>query len=96
VGGWSEVESSIAKFETDQDYIVLVNGLGGTPESELYAVYRRLEENCEKNNFRIARNMVGSYCTSLNMEGVSITLLQADKEMIELFDAPVDTAALTW
>ncbi|WP_267865364.1 dihydroxyacetone kinase subunit DhaK [Vibrio parahaemolyticus] len=40
--------------------------------------------------------MVGNFCTSLDMEGVSITLLKADKEMLELFDAPVDTAAIKW
>ncbi|MBE4449692.1 dihydroxyacetone kinase, partial [Vibrio parahaemolyticus] len=44
----------------------------------------------------IVRNMVGNFCTSLDMEGVSITLLKADKEMLELFDAPVDTAAIKW
>ncbi|MBE4449681.1 hypothetical protein HJ015_23530, partial [Vibrio parahaemolyticus] len=43
----------------------------------------------------IVRNMVGNFCTSLDMEGVSITLLKADKEMLELFDAPVDTAAIS-
>ena len=95
-GEWDEVESSIEKFEADQDYIAIINGLGGTPVSELYSVYRRLAENCERDSFRIVRNMVGNYCTSLNMEGVSITLLKVDKEMLELFDAPVDTAAIKW
>ena len=95
-GQWDEVESSIEVFNADQDYIAIVNGLGGTPESELYGVYRRLAQNCEQEGFRVVRNMVGNYCTSLDMEGVSITLLQADKEMIELFDAPVDTAAIKW
>ncbi|WED26327.1 dihydroxyacetone kinase subunit DhaK [Vibrio sp. DW001] len=95
-GEWDEVESSIEKFEKNQDYIAIINGLGGTPISELYSVYRRLAEICEKERFRIVRNMVGNYCTSLNMEGVSITLLKVDKEMVELFDAPVDTAAIKW
>ncbi|RJX74361.1 dihydroxyacetone kinase subunit DhaK [Vibrio sinensis] len=93
---WDEVESTIEDFSADNDYIVIVNGLGATPESELYGVYRRLAENCQNSGYRIARNMVGNYCTSLNMEGVSITLLKADAEMIELFDAPVDTAAIKW
>ncbi|MFC5081017.1 PTS-dependent dihydroxyacetone kinase, dihydroxyacetone-binding subunit DhaK [Vibrio thalassae] len=95
-GQWDEVESTIENFETDHDYIVIVNGLGATPESELYGVYNRLAQNCAKEGFCIARNLVGNYCTSLNMEGVSITLLKADKEMLELFDAPVDTAAMKW
>ncbi len=95
-GEWDEVESTIDDFATDHDYIAIVNGLGATPESELYGVYNRLAHNCEKEGYRIARNLVGNYCTSLNMEGVSITLLKADNEMLELFDAPVDTAAMKW
>lgn len=95
-GEWNEIESYVEEFSKNQDYIVLVNGLGATPVSELYSVYRRLAENCENENFRIVRNMIGNYCTSLNMEGVSITLLKADEEIIELFDAPVDTAAIKW
>lgn len=95
-GRWSEIESSIEPFEEDQDYIVIVNGLGSTPISELYIVYRRLTQICQSSNFRIVRNMVGNYCTALNMEGISITLLKADQEMVELFDAPVDTPAIKW
>ncbi|ORT52083.1 dihydroxyacetone kinase [Vibrio sp. qd031] len=94
-GIWNEVESTIEDFGAGE-YIAIVNGLGATPESELFGVYRRLAENCKKAGYNIARNMVGNYCTSLNMEGVSITLLKADAEMIELFDAPVDTAAVKW
>jgi dihydroxyacetone kinase-like protein len=94
-GVWNEVESTIEDFGAGE-YIAIVNGLGATPEGELFGVYRRLAENCEKAGYNIARNMVGNYCTSLNMEGVSITLLKADAEMIELFDAPVDTAAVKW
>ena len=95
-GLWDEVESTIESFSKGKDYIAIVNGLGSTPTSELYGVYRRLAQNCEKEEFHLVRNMVGNYCTSLDMEGVSITLLQADKEMLELFDAPVDTAAIKW
>ncbi|USD67715.1 dihydroxyacetone kinase subunit DhaK [Vibrio sp. SCSIO 43136] len=95
-GDWREEESTVKNFEADKEYIVLVNGLGATPEGELYGAYRRLAENCEKAGYKIARNMVGNYCTSLDMQGFSITLLQADEEMLELFDAPVNTAAMTW
>ncbi|WEM44846.1 dihydroxyacetone kinase subunit DhaK (plasmid) [Photobacterium sp. DA100] len=95
-GLWEEIESSIEPFDAEQDYIAIVNGLGSTPLSELYLAYRRLAECSKKANFRIARNLVGNYCTALNMEGISITLLKADQEMVDLFDAPVDTAALKW
>lgn len=95
-GQWNDVEVTNTSFEAQQDYIVLVNGLGATPESELYGVYRRVAQNCEQAGFRIARRLVGNYCTALNMEGVSITLLKADQEMLMLWDAPVNTPALRW
>ena len=44
----------------------------------------------------IARNLVGPYMTSLEMAGMSITLLRLDDELIRLWDAPVDTPALRW
>ena len=44
----------------------------------------------------LARSLVGSYVTSLEMQGVSITLLQVDDELLDLYDAPVQTAALRW
>ncbi|AYV23332.1 dihydroxyacetone kinase subunit DhaK [Vibrio mediterranei] len=93
---WNETEFTTEQFEPGHDYIVIVNGFGGTPVSQLYVAYQQLAKCCQQENFNIVRNMVGSYCTALDMEGLSITLLNADKEMIELFDAPVDTPALRW
>ncbi|GAD87983.1 PTS-dependent dihydroxyacetone kinase dihydroxyacetone-binding subunit DhaK [Vibrio halioticoli NBRC 102217] len=95
-GKWNEIESSIDTFCEGDDYIAIVNGLGGTPVSELYIAYNQLWKCCQNSNYHIVRNMVGNYCTGLDMEGLSITLLKADPEMVELFDAPVDTAAIKW
>lgn len=95
-GTWQDVEVTTEEFESGSEYIVLVNGLGGTPESELYGAYRKLHQNCEKAGYKIARSLVGNYCTSLNMEGFSITLLKADEEILKLWDAPVNTLALRW
>ncbi|MCJ8602047.1 dihydroxyacetone kinase, partial [Klebsiella pneumoniae] len=44
----------------------------------------------------IERNLIGSYCTSLDMAGFSITLLKVDDETLTLWDAPVHTPALNW
>ena len=44
----------------------------------------------------IERNLIGSYCTSLDMAGFSITLLKADDDTLALWDAPVHTPALNW
>ena len=73
--------------------ITLVNGMGGTPSSELYICHRRLAQLLEADGVEIARTMVGNYVTSLEMPGVSLTLLRVDDELLELFDAPVATPA---
>ena len=71
----------------------LVNGMGGTPISELYICFRALAALLKKDGIAIARQMVGNYVTSLEMPGVSVTLMRADDELLELFDAPVNTVA---
>jgi phosphoenolpyruvate---glycerone phosphotransferase subunit DhaK len=76
--------------------LLFVNGMGGTPLVELYVAYRRAAEVLEGRDIVIARSLVGNYITSLEMQGMSITLLRLDDEMIELWDAPVQTAALRW
>ena len=76
--------------------LAFVNGMGGTPVSELYLVYRQLAQICQQQGLQIVRNLIGSYITSLEMQGCSITLLKLDDEMIRLWDAPVKTASLSW
>lgn len=73
--------------------IVLVNGMGGTPLSELYIVYGRVADRLADLGVDVERSLVGSYVTSLEMQGASVTVLKADEEMIELFDAPALTPA---
>ena len=73
--------------------VALVNGMGGTPVSELYICFRALAALLKKDGIEIARQMVGNYVTSLEMPGVSVTLMRADEELLELFDAPVNTVA---
>lgn len=76
--------------------IALVNNLGATPLSELYGVYNRLTTRCQQAGLTIERNLIGAYCTSLDMTGFSITLLKVDDETLALWDAPVHTPALNW
>jgi dihydroxyacetone kinase-like protein len=83
-------------FKRGDAVLALVNGMGGTPLIELYVVYNELVRICTGRGLRIARNLVGSYVTSLEMAGCSITLLKLDDELISLWDAPVRTAALRW
>ena len=83
-------------FKRGDQVLAFVNGLGGTPLIELYVVYRKLAAILDGRGITIARNLVGSYITSLDMAGCSITLLRLDDELIRLWDAPVHTAALRW
>ena len=73
-----------------------MNGMGGTPLMELYVVYNELHRLLERRCIRIARNLVGSYMTSLDMAGCSITLLRLNEELTALWDAPVRTPGLRW
>jgi dihydroxyacetone kinase-like protein len=76
--------------------LAFVNGLGGTPLIELYLVYNELAKQLERHGLKATRSLVGNYITSLEMAGVSITLLVLDDELTELWDAPVHTPALRW
>jgi phosphoenolpyruvate---glycerone phosphotransferase subunit DhaK len=73
-----------------------VNGMGGTPQLELYLLYGEIENALREAGLEPVRRLVGSYITSLEMAGASLTLLELDDEMTTLWDAPVRTAALRW
>lgn len=75
--------------------IALVNGLGGTPLMELYVVFGEVAARLREHGVTIARSLVGNYVTSLDMAGFSLTLTRADDRLLELWDAPVSTPALT-
>jgi dihydroxyacetone kinase-like protein len=96
------VEQMTAAILTDLDppsganVLAFVNGLGGTPLIELYVVYNELTKQLEQRGLTATRNLVGNYITSLEMAGVSITLLALDDELTALWDAPVHTPALRW
>ena len=83
-------------FTSGDRVLAFVNGMGGTPLIELYIVYNELHRFLEGRGITIARNLIGSYITSLEMAGCSITLLKLDDELIRLWDAPVKTPALRW
>jgi phosphoenolpyruvate---glycerone phosphotransferase subunit DhaK len=76
--------------------ILLVNGFGGTPAMELYLVYNEARRLLAKRGITAARSLVGSYVTSLDMVGCSITVALAGDDELKLWDAPVHTAALRW
>ncbi|PPL16953.1 dihydroxyacetone kinase subunit DhaK [Microterricola pindariensis] len=83
-------------FAAGEEALLLVNGMGGTPQVELYIVYRRAAELLAERGVRVTRSLVGNFTTSLEMQGASISVLKLDAELTTLWDAPVQTAALRW
>jgi phosphoenolpyruvate---glycerone phosphotransferase subunit DhaK len=76
--------------------LVLVNGMGGTPDSELYLLYGEVESRLRELGFQPALALVGSFVTSLDQAGAALTLLEIDDELNELWERPLHTPALRW
>ena len=80
----------------EQGVLLLVNGLGGTPLIELYLMCAEFTRLLDAAGITPTRTLVGNYVTSLDMAGCSVSLLRLDDELLDLWDAPVDTPALHW
>ncbi|TMK42731.1 MAG: dihydroxyacetone kinase subunit DhaK [Alphaproteobacteria bacterium] len=76
--------------------MLVINGFGATPLSELYLMYEAVRRLLEPAGSIIVRSLVGNFVTSLDMAGCSATVSMLDEEMKRLWDAPVHTAALRW
>jgi dihydroxyacetone kinase-like protein len=83
-------------FQSGDGTLLFVNGMGGTPLVELYLAYHSARAFLADRGIGVTRSLVGNFITSLEMQGMSITLLKLDDELTELWDAPVHTAALRW
>jgi dihydroxyacetone kinase-like protein len=84
------------EFTGGDGVLAFVNGMGATPLIELYLMFHEVSRILEKVGVTVARSLVGSYITSLDMAGCSVTLLKLDDELLRLWDAPVRTPALRW
>ncbi|MBA3019928.1 dihydroxyacetone kinase subunit DhaK [Propionicimonas sp.] len=81
------------KAPSGSKVLLFVNGMGGTPEAELYIVYNHARKRLEAAGLEVTRSLVGNYITSLEMQGCSITVLVLDDQLTALWDAPVNTPA---
>jgi dihydroxyacetone kinase-like protein len=84
------------ELKPGSDALLLVNGFGGTPAMELYLVYNSARRILDGKGIKVARSLVGSYVTSLEMAGCSLTVSALDGELTALWDSPIHTAALRW
>ena len=83
-------------FRAGDEVLLFVNSMGGTPLIELYIVYRKAAGIAKQHALKIVRNLIGPYITSLEMAGVSITLLRMNDQLCRFWDAPVHTPAMRW
>ena len=87
-----EAVASDLPYKAGDEVALMINGMGGTPISELYLLYGYAHEQVEKRGMKIKRNYVGEYCTSLEMAGFSLTLVKLDPELEAHLDAPAEIA----
>ncbi len=93
---WRPPSSTTFRSHQGDNVLAFVNGMGGTPLIELYVVFNELTTFLKGRGVTIARKLIGSYITSLEMAGCSITLLKLNDDLTKLWDAPVKTPALRW
>ena len=77
-------------FQRGDEVGLMINGLGGTPPSELFLLYRRAACRAQDRGLKVVHNYVGEYCTSLEMAGFSLTMIKLDQELKHLIEAPAE------
>ncbi|MDS0292755.1 dihydroxyacetone kinase subunit DhaK [Halogeometricum luteum] len=80
--------------ESGEEVVTIVNGMGGTPQSELFIVNRRVQQILDEEGIETWDAWVGDYMTSLDMMGCSVTVCRVDDELKDLLGAEADTPAL--
>ncbi|MGE7947019.1 dihydroxyacetone kinase subunit DhaK [Lysinibacillus sp. NPDC093688] len=81
------------ELDEDAEIAVLVNGFGGTPLQELYLFNNAVTREFSKRNIRINRTFVGNYMTSIDMAGISLTVMKLDDELKTLLSKKCNTPA---
>ncbi len=82
-------------FAGGDDVLVLVSGLGATPVMELYLLYAHVDELLRARGITPRRKLVGNYFTSLEMNGLSLTVMRLDAELERLMASPAHSVGLT-
>lgn len=81
-------------FQAEDEVVVLLSGLGATPVMEQYIVYHKVQEMLQEKDIRVYKAYVGNYFTSLEMKGVTLTIMKLDEELKECIDMPTDSVGL--
>ncbi|MBR4174342.1 MAG: dihydroxyacetone kinase subunit DhaK [Lachnospiraceae bacterium] len=67
---------------------VMVNGLGATPKEELLIIYRRVHQILTEKGITLVLPHIGEFATSMEMAGLSVTIMKLDEELESLMRAP--------
>ena len=81
-------------FQSGDEVAVLVSGLGATPVMELYVQFAEIDKLLAASGIKIYRSYVGNYFTSLDMMGVTLTVMKLDDELKQLMDMPANSMGL--
>ncbi|WJE26954.1 dihydroxyacetone kinase subunit DhaK [Bacillus cereus] len=76
-----------------EEIALLVNGFGGTPLQELYLFNNAVTRELAARNIKINRVFVGNYMTSIDMAGMSLTVMKLDEELKTLLSKECNTPA---
>lgn len=87
------VEDLLKEGQPEEDAALLINGFGGTPLQELYLFNQSVNRELAERNIKINRIFVGNYMTSIDMAGVSVTIMSLDNELRTLLSSESDTPA---
>ncbi|SIQ34763.1 dihydroxyacetone kinase subunit DhaK [Halanaerobium kushneri] len=75
-------------YQSGDEISILVNSLGATPKEELYIIYNKVADLLAEKEIKVYRKYIGEYATSMEMAGMSITVIKLDEELKSLLDAP--------
>ncbi|PAE15852.1 dihydroxyacetone kinase subunit DhaK [Virgibacillus sp. 7505] len=87
------VEDLLKEGQPEEDAALLINGFGGTPLQELYLFNQSVNRELAERNIKVNRIFVGNYMTSIDMAGVSVTIMSLDDELRTLLSSQSDTPA---
>ena len=82
-------------FASGDEVCLLVNDLGSTTWMELLVATRKAHAVLDATGIQVHDTVVGSFCTSQEMAGLSLTLMKLDPELEQCYDAPARSAAFT-
>ncbi len=82
-------------FQSGDNICLLVNNLGSTTNMELLIVNRKIRQILDASNIQVHDTLLGTYCTSLEMAGFSISFMKLDDELMKYYDMPAKSLALS-